>query len=75
VRSGLRIQIGNTVKGLRKDLGIKQTRLASALKISQSCYCRHEKGITPFNLDQLEALSNELGIRVSDLITRAEKSL
>lgn len=68
-------QITKTIKALRISKGPKQDVIAQALGVTQSYYCKIEKGIKPLTAAQLLIISKELHISVSDIFNFVDTKL
>lgn len=65
--------LGQVLTYLRREKKIKQNELAGRLCVSPSSWSRVEKGEIALSIDQLRAVSKELGIEPEDVLSLAKK--
>lgn len=66
------MELGKALEAMREQKGIKATSLAKTICMSKSAVCRYESGeITP-SLDALKKIAEALGVKVCEIIARAE---
>lgn len=66
-------KILHTIIELRESKGLLQKEIAIAMKTSVSNYCKIENGFRPFSVEQLEIISNALGLTIFDILLLAKK--
>lgn len=66
------LEIIRVIKALRRSNKLKLTNLAFALSMSESNYCKIEKGCKAFSLGQLKILSEYLNTSIQKIILLAE---
>lgn len=71
----LAINVANIIEALRDLRGIKQFEIADALGIDRSTYSRIAHGHRPFDLIELEIISNILKTNVLQIILLADTSV
>lgn len=65
--------VGKVLAQRRQSLGIKQSDLAAALKMSQSAYSRLESGDSVVNLAQLHIIASQLRTLPSEVLKSADQ--
>lgn len=65
--------VGKVLAQRRQSLGIKQSDLAAALKMSQSAYSRLESGDSVVNLAQLHIIASQLRTSPSEVLNSADQ--
>lgn len=65
--------VGKVLEQQRRRLGIKQSNLAAALKMSQSAYSRLESGDSVVNLAQLHIIAPQLKMLPSEVLKSADQ--
>ena len=65
--------VGKVLEQQRRRLGIKQSDLAAALKMSQSAYSRLESGDSIVNLAQLHIIAPQLRMSPSEVLASADR--
>lgn len=65
--------VGKVLTQKRQSLGMKQSDLAAALKMSQSAYSRLESGDSIVNLAQLHIIAPHLGMSPSEVLDSADR--
>lgn len=68
------MEIGKEIARLRKEKGLTIRELAEKTGVVFSAFPNIESGKTDIRIGTLERIANGLGVRVSDIIERAEKS-
>ena len=69
----LEVAIGREVRGIRRQLGITVAELAESSGLSVGMLSKIENGMTSPSLTTLQALSNALGVPISQLLARYEQ--
>lgn len=59
----------------RERLGLSQADLANRMLVTRQCLNRYERAGSGLGLRSLERMSNGLGIKLSELIQKAERLL
>lgn len=60
--------LGEKIRGIRKNLGIKQEKLASDIGISRAMIIRIESGTTDSTISRLRDIANALMVEFQDLV-------
>ncbi len=68
------MDIGQIIKGLRVEQGLKLESLANDLDLATSTLSRIERGLLNPSLPSLERIAMALGVRVSDIFREAEQN-
>lgn len=68
------MKIGQIIKGLRVEQGLKLESLANDLDLATSTLSRIESGRHNPSLDNLIRIAEALGVRVSDIFREAEQA-
>lgn len=68
------MDIGQIIKGLRVEQGLKLESLANDLDLATSTLSRIERGLLNPSLASLERIALVLGVRVSDIFREAEQA-
>lgn len=63
--SDLNSKVVTRIKQLRLNMGITQRTIANALHLSANAYSRIENGNTQLTINNLEVISEVLGVSVS----------
>lgn len=61
------------IKQFRKIRRIKQDSIANALEMTQSNYCKLEKGLIPPTVGQLERIATAMNITIFEILDLAQK--
>lgn len=70
----LRIGLGQAIRAFRQAKGLSQERLAVAAGVHRSFVFRLEHGAVTVSLDTLHRIARPLGVSLSDLLARAERT-
>jgi transcriptional regulator with XRE-family HTH domain len=70
--SSIRIQLGRVIRQLRSEAGYSQEGFADALGVHRNYMGTVERGETNSTISNLEKIAQGLGIRLSELLARAE---
>ncbi len=65
--------MGEKIKKLREESGLKQSQIAEYLNVDQSYISRFEKNERPLSVDILEKLSNLFGCSIEYFTTNNDK--
>lgn len=68
----IRKRLGQTVRSLREQAGMRQTTVAHRIGVSQPTMSRVERGHIDLTLSQVYAYAEALGTTVSDLLAALE---
>ena len=64
-------EVINTIKTLRKRKGLKQNVIADTLDMTQSNYCKLEKGLIPLTVEELNLIAKVLNTPITEILTLA----
>lgn len=67
--------VGFVIVSIRKEKLLEQAAIAQKMGITQASYSRLENGKSALSVDQLYAVSKELGITIDDLFYAISKAL
>ena len=67
------IKLGNSIATERKKRSISQSDLAQQVGLSSRVLCSYEKGTYRIPAESLAAISNKLGLSISDIVGDSQK--
>ncbi|MCV7220102.1 helix-turn-helix domain-containing protein [Mycolicibacterium elephantis] len=70
---GLATELGLAIREARSSLGISQERLSELAGLDRTYVSGVERGTRNPTLDSMTRLASALGVRLSDLLKRAEE--
>jgi len=67
--------LGELLRAIRKEQGLRQTEVSSRLKKPQSYVSKYESGEKRLDLTELKCIADAMGVPLNEIVSRFENIL